>query len=245
MSDSSITSNEESSFSFRFAKMWHDLIGSPVMNTRRYTEAQGMMEEADAEIARLRTEHEEFVLKVAERFRGSPVETPKEPPLGLLMSMAIRMDHGLGVPGYYDQPFFACLANNLTHAQRLDATLKVCRQLWEEVVGHGFYHPSREADYAAKAGGLAQETSAHAESDCSTGIGGVTLVQMAENIKLGLDPYAGSEKASPEPDARWADAALTLARQYDQGSGGTFEFDSTTLLRLLREARGKADSGKP
>lgn len=30
------------------------------------------------------------------------------------------------------------------------------------------------------------------ESDCSTGIGGVTLVQMAENIKHGLDPYAGS-----------------------------------------------------
>lgn len=52
----SISSKEESSFAFRFAKMWHDLIGSPVMNTRRYTEAQGMMEEADAEIARLRAD---------------------------------------------------------------------------------------------------------------------------------------------------------------------------------------------
>lgn len=72
------TSNEESSFAFRFAKMWHDLIGSPVMNTRRYTEAQGMMEEADAEITRLRTEHENFVLKVTERLRGSPVETKKD-----------------------------------------------------------------------------------------------------------------------------------------------------------------------
>lgn len=43
------------------------------------------------------------------------------------------------------------------------------------------------------------ETTAHAESDCSTGIGGVTLVQMAENIKLGLNPYTGSETPARRP----------------------------------------------
>jgi len=64
----SLSSNGGNTFAFRFAKMWHDLIGSPVMNTRRYTEAQGMMEEADAEIARLRTEHEQFVLAVAKNY---------------------------------------------------------------------------------------------------------------------------------------------------------------------------------
>lgn len=36
------------------------------------------------------------------------------------------------------------------------------------------------------------------ESDCSTGVGGVTLVQMAENIKLGLDPYTGSSEKATE-----------------------------------------------
>jgi hypothetical protein len=42
-----------------------------------------------------------------------------------------------------------------------------------------------------------EEPTRSTESDCSTGIGGVTLVQMAENMKLGLDPYTGSsEKAS-------------------------------------------------
>lgn len=41
--------------------------------------------------------------------------------------------------------------------------------------------------------GLSVETTASTETDCSAGVGGVTLVQMAENIKLGLDPYTGSE----------------------------------------------------
>ncbi|MGO4741568.1 hypothetical protein AB4099_34015 [Bosea sp. 2KB_26] len=66
---------------------------------------------------------------------------------GLLMSMAIRYDHGLGVPGYYDQPVFG--AENVGHQKRLDATMRAMRQLHEEVVGAGFYHPDREADYRA------------------------------------------------------------------------------------------------
>jgi len=74
----------------------------------------------------------------------------KDPPPGLLMSMAIRFDHGLGCPGYYDQPFFSG-GDQPTHAQRLKSTLGQMRQLWEEVVGQGFYRPEREAEYAAKA----------------------------------------------------------------------------------------------
>lgn len=78
----------------------------------------------------------------------------RQPPLGLLMSMAIRYDHGLAMPGYYDH------INNLlgqgkkidglpTHAQRLESTLRTMRQLWEEVAGDGFYSPEKDERYAA------------------------------------------------------------------------------------------------
>jgi hypothetical protein len=66
-----------------------------------------------------------------------PAKLPKEPPHGLLMSMAIRYDHGLGVPGYYDSPLFA--GSGLTHQQRLDGALVTMAQLYEEVSGRGFF----------------------------------------------------------------------------------------------------------
>ncbi len=82
-------------------------------------------------------------------------DMPAEPPPGLLMSMAIRFDHGLGVPGYYDQ--FKALAITCdmppgpTHAERLESTLRTMRQLYEEVSGYGFYLKAKEAEYAALA----------------------------------------------------------------------------------------------
>lgn len=78
-----------------------------------------------------------------------------EPPPGLLMSMAIRYDHALGCPGYYDSEFFK--AQGVTHAQRLEGTLRTMRQLWEEVTGRGFYSPEREAEYAKLAGATTGE----------------------------------------------------------------------------------------
>lgn len=75
---------------------------------------------------------------------------PKEPPPGLLTSMAIRSDHGLGVPGYYDElATMGLTVAGVSHAKRMEATLRVMRQLYEEVSGHGFYSPEKEADYAA------------------------------------------------------------------------------------------------
>ncbi|MBX5131652.1 hypothetical protein HJB80_02955 [Rhizobium lentis] len=65
------------------------------------------------------------------------VTVPVEPPEALLKSMAIRYDHGLGVPGYYDKPIFG--AENVGHARRLESTMTTMRQLYEEVVGKGFY----------------------------------------------------------------------------------------------------------
>jgi len=68
---------------------------------------------------------------------GEAVLVPVEPPEALLRSMAIRYDHGLAVPGYYDQPIFG--AENVGHARRMESTLTTMRQLYEEVVGKGFY----------------------------------------------------------------------------------------------------------
>ncbi len=64
-----------------------------------------------------------------------------EPPDELLMSMAIRYDHGLGCAGYYDQP--SMQRDGVTHAIRLRSTLTTMRQLHEEVVGTGFYRPAQ------------------------------------------------------------------------------------------------------
>jgi len=62
------------------------------------------------------------------------VSLPQEPPAGLLMSMALRFDHGLGCGGYYD-----AICGDGEHQKRLESTLTVMRQLYEEVSGHGFY----------------------------------------------------------------------------------------------------------
>lgn len=71
---------------------------------------------------------------------GAWVRVPREPSEELLRSMAIRYDHGLGVPGYYDQPIFG--AENVGHARRLESTMATMRQLHEEVVGTGFHRAS-------------------------------------------------------------------------------------------------------
>jgi hypothetical protein len=70
------------------------------------------------------------------------VIVPKEPTEGLLRSMAIRYDHGLGVPGYYDQPMIA--KYSVSHEQRIAGTITTMRQLHEEVVGTGFYRAKKD-----------------------------------------------------------------------------------------------------
>ena len=60
---------------------------------------------------------------------------PKVATEELLHSMAVRYDHGLGVPGYYDNPMFL----GAGHKRRMESTISQMRQLHEEVVGTGFY----------------------------------------------------------------------------------------------------------
>ena len=69
-------------------------------------------------------------------------EKYKAPSKGLLMSMAIRSDHGLAVPGYYDQ-----IHGPGHHRKRLESTMSAMHQLWEEVTGNGFYSPELEESY--------------------------------------------------------------------------------------------------
>jgi hypothetical protein len=59
---------------------------------------------------------------------------PENPPESLLLSMAIRYDHGFGCPGYYDSLF-----GDGEHEKRLQSTISIMRQLYEEVSGNGFY----------------------------------------------------------------------------------------------------------
>ncbi len=83
---------------------------------------------------------------------GGWVLVPREPPIELLVSMAVRDDHGLGVPGHYDQPMYRTLALGLdgpTHAQRMESAISTMRQLYEEVVGEGFYGPEVAERYRA------------------------------------------------------------------------------------------------
>lgn len=78
------------------------------------------------------------------------VMVPKEPSIGLLTSMAIRDDHALAIPGAYDQPFYS--NSGITHADRLKSAIRSMRQIYEEVVGSGFYSPEREEYYLQIAG---------------------------------------------------------------------------------------------
>ena len=65
---------------------------------------------------------------------GSEVmRLPQNPPEGLLMSMAVRYDHGLGCPGYYD------MLGVGEHYKRQQTVLGVMSQLYEEIAGYGYY----------------------------------------------------------------------------------------------------------
>lgn len=62
---------------------------------------------------------------------------PVTPPDGLLHSMAVRFDHGLGCPGFYDQDIYS--QSGKSHKERYDNAIQTMSQLYEEVSGHGFF----------------------------------------------------------------------------------------------------------
>lgn len=52
---------------------------------------------------------------------------------GLLVSMAMRANHGFGLLGDREKEYY----------------IGEARRAWEEISGAGFYRPEREAEYAA------------------------------------------------------------------------------------------------
>lgn len=101
-----------------------------------------MSNEDDQEALNILDKH---TWELYEQSGEQPIKTvmvPAEPPRALLISMAIRYDHGLGVPGYYDT-----LGNSEAHQQRLESTISIMSQLYEEVVGKGFYSDKNKKFY--------------------------------------------------------------------------------------------------
>ena len=89
---------------------------------------------------------------------------PVNPPKGLLMSMAIRSDHAIAWPGYYDKyPRW----EGCTHARMVEATLTEMNQLYEEVAGTGFYSFDKETEYDSLATNNTKETSNETETESS------------------------------------------------------------------------------
>ena len=65
---------------------------------------------------------------------------PKQPPAGLLHSMAMRMRHDFGLNRDVNQP----LSAGMTREER-EALLADMARLYEEVAGHGFFKWSEDA----------------------------------------------------------------------------------------------------
>jgi hypothetical protein len=66
----------------------------------------------------------------------------ENPPPGLLMSIALRLDHALASPGYYDSIY-----GEGHHKSRVEMALIDARRVWEECSGNGFYSPEKSRYY--------------------------------------------------------------------------------------------------
>lgn len=73
------------------------------------------------------------------------VVVPREPTRGLLISMALRMDHAFGAP---EQEPIPGMKLGHTDSYR-EVVLRDLAKAYEEVVGDGFYAPEREEYYRA------------------------------------------------------------------------------------------------
>jgi len=69
-------------------------------------------------------------------------QAKEEPPLGLLISMAVCLDHGFAAPDFgaldWRKPSVPA------YQQRVLADM---RKVWDEVKGRGYWRPERNADY--------------------------------------------------------------------------------------------------
>ena len=123
-----------------------ELIGLDVMraDVRRLTEENAKLkrevdmaekQSLDFYVEKENAAEREAMLEQLKKQLEDRITLPTVPPEGLLLSMAIRFDHGLGVQGYYDDPMFG----PPSHQKRLESTIRTMNQLYEEVSGGGFF----------------------------------------------------------------------------------------------------------
>jgi hypothetical protein len=141
------------------------------------------------------------------------VRVRREPTEAILLNMAVRNDHGLGCPGYYDQPIFG--GEGVGHARRLEAALTTMRQLYEEVV------------LAASPQG--EGSSADADSHCA-----------AEGVVLDASQIKAVEHAAMDAGAHsWRRARLAMVEDGQIIGYPVFSrADMAELARLYRVTEG-------
>lgn len=113
----------------------------------RLVELQDQIANLEQQLAIAQESSREWQARFEKFAKPDHVFVPIEPSIGLLVSMAIRYDHGLTIPGYYDQEL---LKSDVSHAQRFESTITIMRQLYEEISGKGFYKSEKETEYCAQ-----------------------------------------------------------------------------------------------
>lgn len=89
----------------------------------------------DGEILVSGQEYETRMVQESDLFREP------RPSLGLLMSIALRLDHSLGDPGNM------IFEHGVSYERALRVALNDARRAWEEVTGNGFYNEDAEEHY--------------------------------------------------------------------------------------------------
>lgn len=72
-------------------------------------------------------------LELLDQLERSDIPQSQEPPNGLLVSMAMCLDHAIGLDGYYDQ-FEPGL-----HQRKFNQAMIDMEKVWREVAGLGYF----------------------------------------------------------------------------------------------------------
>lgn len=108
---------------------------------------------------------------------GIAAGVPREPTHGLLVSMAMRLNHGYGMDSLESRGW----------------QIVSMRQVYEEIAGTGFYKPEREKEYAAM----------YASHPCGANKDDAApRAQAGSTEDAGVAPRMNSEPGNPERDKR-------------------------------------------
>lgn len=176
---------------------------------------------------------------------GRLVVVPREATDSLLRSMAVRSDHGLGCPGYYDQEMFA--ASGVTHARRLESAMTTMRQLHEEVVGTGFHSatPDHTAGLIALVEGMEREMGVANDAREAHAACAAALIASAEGEIEAIEKALGADAVrfmlSPDGgDPTLAEMVANMRQQLDAAEARALAAEAKA--DALREALAKAQA---